>query len=125
MVARQRIRDRFPVGGEFFEPIQTGPESHPTYYTMGVVSISRGWSGQGVALTSDPNLVPRLKKKYSHISALFLGFHGLFEGELYPFFTESFSINTLSGAAKYLTRGTAPFPLRHSGLSSVCTHSRY
>ena len=33
-----RSRDRIPVGSRFFEPVQTGPVSHPASYTIGTGS---------------------------------------------------------------------------------------
>jgi len=39
-----------------------------------------------VALTTHPNLAPRLKKQYSYTSTPTLGFHGLFWGEIYAVF---------------------------------------
>ena len=50
-------RHRNPVGATFSAPVQTG-----TLYN-GTVSLSRGLSGQGVALTTLPYLVPKLKSR--------------------------------------------------------------
>jgi hypothetical protein len=36
-----------------------------TYQGLGTWSLSSGQGGQGVALTTHPHLVPRLKKEYS------------------------------------------------------------
>ena len=47
--------------------VQTGPGAHPTLYTMGTGSLSRGWRCRGVSLTTHPHLAPRLKKQYSYI----------------------------------------------------------
>ena len=33
--------DRYTVGARFFEPVQTGPGAHPTFYTMGTGSFAR------------------------------------------------------------------------------------
>jgi hypothetical protein len=43
-------------------PVQTGPGSHPPATTMGNGSLSRRYSGRGVALTNYPHLAPKLKK---------------------------------------------------------------
>jgi len=48
-----------------------------------VPGLSRGYSGQGMALTTHPHLVLRLKKEYSYTSTPPLGLHGLLQGELY------------------------------------------
>jgi hypothetical protein len=34
--------DRIPVGVSFPAPVQTGPGTHPAFYTMGTGSLSRG-----------------------------------------------------------------------------------
>jgi hypothetical protein len=45
----------------FYTLVQTGPGAHPAYCTMGNGVSSRGWSGQGVALTTHHPLAPRLR----------------------------------------------------------------
>ena len=39
-------------GARFSAPAPTGPGAHPASYTMGTVSLSRGYSGRGVAFTT-------------------------------------------------------------------------
>jgi hypothetical protein len=41
-------------GARLSAPVQTGPGAHPTSYTFGTDSLSRGQSGRGVALTIHP-----------------------------------------------------------------------
>ena len=43
--------DRIPVGARFSAPLQTGPEAHPAFCTMGTGSFPWLNSGQGVTLT--------------------------------------------------------------------------
>ena len=45
----------------FSAPVQTGPEAHPAYCTMGTGSFPGVRCGQGVTLTPHPLLVPRSK----------------------------------------------------------------
>jgi hypothetical protein len=52
-----------PVGARCSAPVQTGPGAHAASCTMGTGSLSRGQSGRGVALTTQPHLAPRLKKE--------------------------------------------------------------
>jgi hypothetical protein len=49
----------------------------PSTWTMGTLSLKRGYSGRDVALTTHPHLAPRLKKVYSYTSFSPLGLHGL------------------------------------------------
>ena len=58
-----RSGDRIPVGSRFSALVQTGPGTHPVFYTMCTGSLSRGWSGRGVALTTHFHLSPRLRKE--------------------------------------------------------------
>jgi len=48
--------------GEIFLTRSDGPGVHPASGTVGTKSLSAGWSGRGVAVTTHP-LVPRLKKE--------------------------------------------------------------
>jgi hypothetical protein len=48
--------------GEIVLTRSDGPGVHPASGTVGTVSLSAGWSGRGVAVTTHP-LVPRLKKE--------------------------------------------------------------
>ena len=57
---------------------QVGPGAHPASGTMGVMSLPRGQSGRGVALTTHPHIAPRLKKEYSYTSAPPLALRDLF-----------------------------------------------
>ena len=50
---------------------------------MGTESVSRGYCGRGVALTTHLYLAPRLKKEYSYTSTLPLGLRSLLLGEIY------------------------------------------
>jgi hypothetical protein len=45
----------------FSEPVQTGRGIHPAYSTMDTGAPFQGQSGRGVALTSDPHVVTRLR----------------------------------------------------------------
>ena len=49
-------------GVRFAAPVQTESWVHPSFYKMGTGSLSRGQSGRGVALTTDPNVALMLKK---------------------------------------------------------------
>jgi hypothetical protein len=60
---RVRFGDRIPVGARFPAPVQTGPGANPDSYKMGTESLFQGKRGRGVALTTHPHLVPRLKKQ--------------------------------------------------------------
>ena len=73
-----RSGDRIPVGARLFPSYQTGPGAHPDSYTMDTGSLSLGYSGRSVALTTHPHLAPRLKKEWSYTSTPPLGFHGRF-----------------------------------------------
>ena len=42
----------------FFTPVQTGTGANTVSYTIGTVTVSQGWSGWGVALTTHPHLAP-------------------------------------------------------------------
>jgi hypothetical protein len=42
----------FLVGTRFYAFVQTSPGAHPASYKTGTLSVSRGQSGQGVALTN-------------------------------------------------------------------------
>ena len=50
-------------GERLSAPVQTGTGAHPASYTMGTGFLSWGQSGRGVALTTHPQLAPRLKKE--------------------------------------------------------------
>jgi len=51
----RRFGDRLPLGGaRFFATVETGPEAHSISCTMGTRTVSRGWSGRGVSLTTHP-----------------------------------------------------------------------
>jgi len=58
-----RSGDRISVWARFSAPVETGPGAHPTSYTIGTGSLSRGANGRGLALTTHPHLAPRLKKE--------------------------------------------------------------
>ena len=72
--------DRILLEVRFSTLIQTSPRAS---CTMGSGSLPRRWSGQGVALTTHPHLVARLKKEYSYTSTPPVCLHGLLNCELY------------------------------------------
>jgi hypothetical protein len=45
----------------FSTPAQTGSGAHLAYCTIGTVSLFRGYSGQGVTLITNPQLVPNVR----------------------------------------------------------------
>jgi hypothetical protein len=59
----RRSGHRIPVEAWFSSAVKTGPGTHPASCMMGTGSLSRGKSGQGVALTTHQHLPPRLKKE--------------------------------------------------------------
>jgi hypothetical protein len=61
-------RDRNPPREGFSATFQTSPGAHPASYTTATGSLTLGQSGQGVASTTDPCLVPSLRKEYSYTS---------------------------------------------------------
>ena len=57
------VRRPIPVGGQRLSaPVQTDPGAHPASYTMGTGSYP-AVNSRAVALTTHPNLAPRLKKE--------------------------------------------------------------
>jgi hypothetical protein len=58
-----RSRDQVLVVARFSASVQTSPGAHPASCTMGTGSLARGTVGVGMALTTHPNLVLRLKKE--------------------------------------------------------------
>jgi hypothetical protein len=71
-----RFRVRTPVVTRFSAPVQTGPEDPPVSCSM-VTGFFQGVNGRGVALTTHPNLAPRLKKEYGCTSSTPLGLCGM------------------------------------------------
>ena len=73
-------RHQIPVRVTFSTPIQTGPGAHPASYTIHSTSFlgGRGSGGRGVALTTHPHLVQRIKKEYSYTSTPSMGLHDVF-----------------------------------------------
>jgi hypothetical protein len=57
-----RSGDRIPVGARFSAPVQTDPGAHRACYTIGTGSLSRGYIGRDLELTTHPHLVPGLKR---------------------------------------------------------------
>jgi len=58
------VRDSKPVAAEGFlisTPAQIRPSGHPASRIMGTGDFSGGWSSRDVALTTHPDLVPRLR----------------------------------------------------------------
>ena len=49
--------------GRFSAPVQTGPGDHLASYTMGTGAFPGGKAAGGVALTTQPNLEPRLMQE--------------------------------------------------------------
>jgi hypothetical protein len=62
----QTVRGSNPGDGETFHTCPYQHWGRPASYTIGTGSLSRGKSGQGVALTNPPHLTPKLKKGYSY-----------------------------------------------------------
>ena len=79
-----------PVKARFFAPAQTGRGAHPASYKIGTGSLSRWYSGRGVALTTHSHLRPRLKKEYFMVCSR-VKFDGTF----------SISVNFLQQRNKY------------------------
>jgi len=69
-------RDRIRVGASFPTPVQTGPEGHSAFCTLGTGSLSRGYSRWGVALAIHLDLVLRLKEGYGYTCTHPLFRHG-------------------------------------------------
>jgi len=49
------------VEARFSAPVQTGHGAHPASCIVGTRSLSQGLSGRGMAFTTHPHLVPKLK----------------------------------------------------------------
>jgi hypothetical protein len=68
-----------PSEGEIF---RTRPGTHPAPYTR--VTRSSPWAKRSRrGIDNTPHQVSRFDKEYSYTSTSPLGFHGLFQGELY------------------------------------------
>ena len=65
--------DRIPVEARFFASVQTGPGAQPAIFQYNGHRVS--FPG---ALTTLPDLAPRLKKEYSNTSPSPLGLNGVF-----------------------------------------------
>jgi hypothetical protein len=65
-------------GARFSAPVHNGAGSHPASYTTDTGSVSWGYSGRGVTLTTHSHIAPRLKKVQSYTSIPPLGLRGLF-----------------------------------------------
>ena len=90
-----------PVGARFYALIQTGPGAQTASCAMGARSLSRGQSGRGVALTTHPDLAPRLQEERSSTSTPPLGLRTLLYLYLYHDDTEK------------LCYSSRPQPLHH------------
>ena len=64
-------------GDRFSISVQIDPGAHPASYTVGTESLSWGYSGRCVALTTHPHLVQRLKNEYSYTCITHLDLHDL------------------------------------------------
>jgi hypothetical protein len=70
--------DRIPVRARFSAYVQTGSGAQPASCKMGTGSVSQRQSWWRVALTTQFQIVPRLKKEWICTSTSPLGLHGLF-----------------------------------------------
>jgi hypothetical protein len=71
-----RSEDRIPFGAMFSAPVQTGPGTHPSSYSMGTWSLS--WVKRpGCGVDHSSYLAQRLKKALSYNSTPRLGVRGL------------------------------------------------
>jgi hypothetical protein len=74
--------DRIPVGERFSAPVQTGPEAHPTSYTMGTGSFP-GAKRPGCGVDHPPPSSAEVKERVElYLYSPPLGLRGLFYGEL-------------------------------------------
>jgi len=67
-----RTGDRTRWGARNFGTVETGTGAHTASSTMGTASLSRGYSGRGVASTTHHHLAPRLKKGKLHLYPLWV-----------------------------------------------------
>ena len=81
--ARTGDRILMVTGARFYASVQTDPGGHSASSTMGTGHISWKQSGRGMALTTHPRLVLRLKKNWTNTTRPPLGLHGLFWGGFY------------------------------------------
>ena len=51
------------LGARYSTPVQTDLGAYPPFYTVGTVFPSQVYSSRGMALTTHPHLVMRLKKE--------------------------------------------------------------
>jgi len=61
---------------------QTSPQAHPVSCTKGTGSLCRKQSSRGMAVTTHPHLMLRLKKENSYTPTPPVALHGPFYGEL-------------------------------------------
>ena len=53
--------DRMPVEARFYAPLQAGSGFHPASYIIGTGSLSRGYSGRDVVLTTHSHVATSLR----------------------------------------------------------------
>jgi hypothetical protein len=82
------------VAVRFSAPVQTGPWAHPASVYNGSSVPFLEVKGRGVALTTDQQLAPRLKKKWSYTSTSPLGLHGLFQGKRLIYLFQKYKLQT-------------------------------
>jgi hypothetical protein len=74
------VRGSKPGRGEIFRTRPDRPGAHSAIYTMGTGSLSRGIKQPGRGVTHHPPSSADVKER---VHLLYLGLHGLFQGELY------------------------------------------
>ena len=81
------IRGSNPGGVEIFHNRSERPWGPPSLLYNIYRVFFGGKGGRGLALISHPHLAPRLKKEQSYISTPTPSLRGLFQGDLYLYFT--------------------------------------
>jgi len=74
------------MGTSFSASVQTSPEVHPAFSTMGTGSVSRGCTGWGVTLTTHPQLEPGFKVRVEFYLCTLSGLSWPVMGRSLPFF---------------------------------------
>jgi hypothetical protein len=86
-----RSGDRILLRARYSAPVQTGPGSHPAFYTMGTGSFP-GIKLPGRDVDHPPLPCAKVKKECNYTSTPNLGLRGLLYGELYLYLY--FSLNS-------------------------------